>query len=189
MSALFSRIEVKEYARKLGKSERTLWRWIKAGCNPRDPKSLREFQVRAQIRETPIERARKRRRDNESRNIAFSAQEGEKRTHEGYNGPQPSCDVKGNGETLPPAGRRGAAAVLDRLERQEEESHRRFLAMQASGDQVAIQAAADLWLKCSELLRKLDLAIEVSRRAEETQIPLRQAEDAIGCFSNFVSKI
>jgi len=54
---------------------------------------------------------------------------------------------------------------------------------------VAIQAAADLWLKCSELLRKLDLAIEVSRRAEETQIPLRQAEDAIGCFSNFVSKI
>jgi hypothetical protein len=59
---LFSRIEVGEYARKVGKSERTLWRWIKEGCNLRDPKSLREWQVRNQIRETPIERARKRRR-------------------------------------------------------------------------------------------------------------------------------
>jgi len=103
MSALFSRVEVSEYARKIGKSERTLWRWIKEGCNPRDPKSLREFDVRAQIRETPIERARKRRRDQESHNISFS------------NGPQPSCDLPGNGE-LPPAGRKGAAHALERLE-------------------------------------------------------------------------
>jgi hypothetical protein len=100
---LFSRIEVSEYARKVGKTERTLWRWIKQGCNPRDPKSLREWQVRNQIRETPIERARKRRRDNESHNIPFSA------------GPQTSCDQPGNGE-LPPIGKKGAAAALERLE-------------------------------------------------------------------------
>jgi hypothetical protein len=36
-----------------------------------------------------------------------------------------------------------------------------------------------LWLKCSETLRRLDLGVEIARRQEETQIPLRAAEDAI----------
>jgi hypothetical protein len=164
---LFSRIEVSEYARKIGKSERTLWRWIKEGCNPRDPKSLRDWQVRNEIRQTPIERARRRRRDNEQK---------VQRTQPVPNQDTDTCP--GNGD-LPPAGKLGASAALQRLEKQEEESHRRFLAAQATGDQVAIQAAADLWLKCSELLRKLDLAIETSRRQEEAQIPLRVAQDTV----------
>jgi hypothetical protein len=61
----------------------------------------------------------------------------------------------------------------------EEESHRRFLEAQAAGDVLAVQAAQDFWLKCSESLRKLDLSVEVSRRQAEVQIPLRQAEDAV----------
>ena len=60
----YSRIEIAEYAKRIGKSQTTLWRWVKEGCNLRDPKSVREWQVRNQIRETPIERARKRRRDS-----------------------------------------------------------------------------------------------------------------------------
>jgi hypothetical protein len=36
-----------------------------------------------------------------------------------------------------------------------------------------------LGLKCSETLRLLDLAVEIARRREETQIPFRGAEDAI----------
>jgi hypothetical protein len=121
----FSQIEVREYARKVGKTERTLWRWIKQGCNPRDPKSLRESQVRNQIRETPIERARKRRRDQESHNVAFSA------------GPQTSCDSAGNGGNghLPPIGKKGAAAALERLEASEERAHARLEAALASSRQ------------------------------------------------------
>jgi hypothetical protein len=34
-------------------------------------------------------------------------------------------------------------------------------------------------LKCSETLRRLDLAIELSRRSEEEQIPLQRAQDAV----------
>ena len=101
---LFSRIEVSEYARKIGKSERTLWRWIKEGCNPRDPKSLRKWQVRNEIRQTPIERARRRRRDNEQKALNDPLTAGATHT-------PPT-----NGESLPPAGKRGAAAALERLE-------------------------------------------------------------------------
>ena len=165
----FSQIEVNEYARKIGKSERTLWRWIKEGCNPRDPKSLREWQVRNHIRETPIERARKRRRDIEQK--AQRAQPVEVPS---------SFDPPGNGEdTAPPAGKRGAAAALERLEQAEERAHARLEAALARGDAVQIQACQDFWLKYSETLRRLDLAVEVARRQEETQIPLRVAADSM----------
>ena len=168
---LFSRIEVSEYARKIGKSERTLWRWIKLGCNPRDPKSLREWQIRNQIRETPIERARKRRRDNEQ-NVTSR---GSTRPHTVLSGN--SSERSGNGD-LPPAGRKGAAAALERLEHQEEESHRRLQIALISGNLVQIAAAQDFWLKCSETLRRLDLAVETARREAETQVPLKVAQDA-----------
>jgi len=85
-----------------------------------------------------------------------------------------------NGELdLAPAGKRGAAAALERLEHQEEESHRRLQAALARSDTGKIQQAQEFWLKCSETLRRLDLAVEVARRNEETQIPLRQAEAVI----------
>jgi hypothetical protein len=96
------------------------------------PKSVRECQVRDQIRETPIERTRKRRRDNEQKTTA----EGPVKLQER---PEPG----GNGE-LPPAGRRGAAAALPRLEHQEEESHRRLQAALARGDSSRIQQVQEL---------------------------------------------
>ena len=34
------------------------------------------------------------------------------------------------------------------------------------------------WLKCSETLRRLDLAVETARREAETQVPLRVAQAA-----------
>jgi hypothetical protein len=40
-----------------------------------------------------------------------------------------------------------------------------------AGDVDQIAACQDFWLKCSETLRRLDLAVEVARRQEETQIP------------------
>jgi len=162
----YSHIEVREYAKKLGKGERTLWRWIKQGCNLRDPKSVREWQVRNQIRETPIERARKRRRGLESHKVHFS------------NDPETSCDSAGNGE-LPPIGKKGAAAALERLEASEERAHARLEAALVRGDPIQIQACQEFWLRCSETLRRLDLAVEVARRQEETKVPLRVAEDTI----------
>jgi hypothetical protein len=173
MSALFSRIEVKEYARKIGKSERTLWRWIKAGCDPRDKKSLREWQVRNEIRQTPMERARRRKRDNEQK----------AQNDVGESIPPHSPPTNGD---LPQAGKRGAAAALERLEHQEEESHRRLQAALGRGDPMAIQAAQEFWLKCSETLRRLDLAVEVARRNEETQVPLKVAEDTITAASEWM---
>jgi len=94
--------------------------------------------------------------------------------------PQPWGKHKGNGETLPPVvGKHGAAAALERLERQEETAYRRLQVALEGGDRFQVQAAQDFWLKCSETLRRLDLAVEVARRSEETQIPLRQAESVV----------
>jgi hypothetical protein len=82
----------------------------------------------------------------------------------------------GNGE-LPPAGERGAAAALRRLETSEETAYRRLQVALEQGDPFAIQAAQDFWLKCSETLRRLDLAVELARRDSEEMIPKRLACD------------
>jgi hypothetical protein len=84
----------------------------------------------------------------------------------------------GNGDVATP-GRKGAAAALERLESAEELAHRRLEAALARGNPVEVQACQDFWLKCSETLRRLDLAVEVARRQEETQIPLKVAEQAV----------
>jgi hypothetical protein len=45
------------------------------------------------------------------------------------------------------------------------------------GNPVQIEALQDFWLKCSEALRKLDLAIEMARRDAEEQVPKKLAQD------------
>jgi hypothetical protein len=164
----YSQIEFAEYARKIRKSRSTLFRWIREGCNLRDPKSVREWVTRNQIRETNIEKARKRRRDKE-------AKESTQTTQRRVVG---SFDPPGNSE-LPPIGKKGAAAALERLEQAEERAHARLEAALLGRDAVQIAACQDFWLKCSETLRRLDLAVEIARRQEETQIPLKAAEDAV----------
>jgi hypothetical protein len=68
---------------------------------------------------------------------------------------------------------------LERLETAEERAHARLEAALTRGDQLAIQAAQDFWLKCSETLRRLDLAVETARREAETQVPLKTTQDAV----------
>jgi hypothetical protein len=60
----YSQIEIDEHVRKIGKSSSTLWRWVREGCDLRNPKSVREWVTRNTIRETNISKASKRRRDN-----------------------------------------------------------------------------------------------------------------------------
>ena len=166
----YSKIEIAEYSRKIGKSKSTLWNWIKQGCDLRNPKSVAEWVTRNTIRETNVSKARKRRRD-QALKVAQA--------------PQAPLESSDNNE-LPPAGRKGAAAALERLERQEEETHRRLERAQANGNPVAIREAQEFWLRCSETLRRLDLAVETARREAETQLPLRVAQEAVTASSEWV---
>jgi hypothetical protein len=72
------------------------------------------------------------------------------------------------------------------LEASEEEAHRRLQAALARGNPVEIQAAQEFWLRCSEVLRRLDLAIEDSRRQAETQVPLRVAQEVATSISDWM---
>jgi hypothetical protein len=47
------------------------------------------------------------------------------------------------------------------------------------GNPIEIDAAQSFWLRCSETLRRLDLAVEIARRQEESMIPLKTAQDAM----------
>jgi hypothetical protein len=95
----------------------------------------------------------------------------------GRNGGPPTRRIEAIGDNdLPPLGRRGAAAALERLEETEERAHARLLAAMQRGNPVQIEALQDFWLKCSETLRKLDLAVEMARRDAEEQVPKKLAE-------------
>jgi hypothetical protein len=75
---------------------------------------------------------------------------------------------------------------LQRLEEQEEESHRRLQAALARGNPVEVQAAQEFWLRCSETLRRLDLAVEVARRSEQEQIPKKLGAEVALAISDWL---
>ena len=173
----YTRPQLFELSKKVGRSWRTLQYWAAQGCDLNDPASLKAFLQAKELRKTNVQKARERRgmrqpmrtrRDSQSRGSAQNAQR-----H--INGPFESTS---NGE-LPPPGKRGAEHALRRLEDSEEEAHRRLQVALDRGNPIEVQAAQDFWLKCSETLRRLDLAVEVARRQEETQIPLKTAEDSM----------
>ena len=165
---MYSRLEVAACAKRIGKSVPTAWRWIREGCRIDEPRSLKAFLIAKQVKRTNIEKSRERRSESNQKAQRIS--------------PESSANAfaaPGNGQTLPSAGKRGAAAALERLEAAEESAHRRLQAALSGGDRFAIADAQDFWLKCSETLRRLDLAVETARREAETQIPLRVAQDAV----------
>lgn len=162
MAVGYTAAEMLELTKRIGKCRSTLEKWVKEGCDLRNHASVQEWIDKKRYREPAI--ARKYRE--------ISARErGEKAIQE--------VESLGNGEDLAPAGQRGAQHALARLESQEEEGHRRLQAALSSGNAYRIEKAQEYWLKCSETLRRLDLAVEVARRQEETQIPLKSAEAAV----------
>ena|ERR1700741_114696 len=163
---MYSRLEVAACAKRIGKSVPTVWRWIREGCRIDDPRSVRAFIAAKQLRKTNVQKARERRGTQQE---ASPRVQGSRRAR---------SEPVGNGE-LPLAGRRGAAAALERLEIAEERAHARLERALLGNDAVQIQACQDFWLKCSETLRRLDLAVEVARRQEEVQIPLKMAQAAV----------
>jgi len=63
--------------------------------------------------------------------------------------------------------------VLARLEEIEERAHARLMRAINAGNPFQVKAAQEFYLRCSETLRRLDLAVETERRTALEQIPKR----------------
>jgi hypothetical protein len=163
----YTRLEIFKHSQRIGKSVRTLRRWVARGCDLNDADSVGRFLEANKLRETNIEKSRRR------RGVSNTGKAAE------------PFETPGNGE-LPPAGRKGAAATLQRLEHQEEESFRRLQSALQGGDRFEIDACQTYWLKVAETLRRSDASIDLARRQAETQIPLRQAEDVATAISEWL---
>src|SRR5258707_11135428 len=85
---------------------------------------------------------------------------------------------------MPAASREKVKELPERLEEAEERAHARLLKAMERGNVFQVQAFQDFWLKCSETLRKLDLAVEMARRDAEEQVPKKLAEE----ISLFISE-
>jgi hypothetical protein len=60
----YSEAEILELSKRIGKSRTTLWRWASQGCDLRNHASVQSWIEKNRIRETNVEKARRRRRDN-----------------------------------------------------------------------------------------------------------------------------
>jgi hypothetical protein len=58
-----------------------------------------------------------------------------------------------------------------------ERAHARLIGALEAGNPFQIKACQEFYLRSSETLRRLDLAVETERRNAEEQVPLRQIED------------
>jgi hypothetical protein len=146
---------VKSIALETGRSVQTIWRWKSRGCILDDPASVRQFLEGNKLRQNP--------------NLV----------REGENGlaapSEPEPDL--NQIELGPVGKRGAAAALQRLEAIEERAHARLVRAIEAGNPFQIKTCQEFYLRSSETLRRLDLAVETERRTILEQIPMRQIED------------
>jgi hypothetical protein len=81
---------------------------------------------------------------------------------------EPELDL--NQIELGPVGPRGAAAALARLENVEERAHARLMRAIEAGNPFQIKACQEFYLRSSEVLRRLDLTVEVERRKADEQV-------------------
>ena len=160
--AITSTEKVREVAARLKKSERTVWRWLAEGCDLASERSIRTFVEGKRLRRSNVQKSYEKLE-------ALGARDGFRASHQAR-----FEDLLS--EELLPLGRRGAAAALKRLEATEERAHARLLTAMEKGNPSQIEALQDFWLRCSENLRKLDLAVEMARRDAEEQVPKRVAE-------------
>lgn len=164
--------KVKELASRLGKGERTIWRWIYEGLDIESERSIRAFAEGKELRKTNVQKSRERRAALDGSDVSNVQTRG-----------RLDLDRLLSGD-LPAPGRRGAAAALERLEEAEERASARLDLAMEQGNPFVIQQLQDFWLKCSEALRRFDLAVEIARRDSEEQVPKRQAEE----ISLFISE-
>ena len=70
------------------------------------------------------------------------------------------------------------------MEEIEERAHARLMRAIEIGDPFQIKAAQEFYLRSSEVLRRLDLAVETERRKSDEQVPKKLIED----FSRKISE-
>jgi hypothetical protein len=157
MKALSRSARVKEVAKQTGKSVGTIWRYARTGCDINDPASIKAFVEGNRLRQHG-NLVRKAKSVDTMSTIVDTA--------------SPDLDQI----ELGPVGRRGAAAALQRLEQTEERAFARLSRAIEHGNEFQIKSAQEFYLRCSETLRRLDLAVETERRNAEEQISKKQAE-------------
>ena len=151
---------VKAVAKLTGKSAVTIWRWVRQGCDLNSPASISEYLEGNRLRQHP--------------NLIREPTTKSVRTGTKLVDDQASRDL--DRIELGPIGKRGAAAALERLENTEERAHARLIQAIAGGNEFSIKAAQEFYLRSSETLRRLDLAVEIERRSEGEQVPKSQVE-------------
>jgi hypothetical protein len=170
----YSRAQLAEFSKTVGRNWRTLQRWAAEGCRLEDPQSLKAFLTAKELRRTNIVRSRERRGINPS--IRTRAGKGQT--------PVVTEMPDGNGEV--PVQKTGAAFALKRLEIQEALAHRRLEEALVSGNPVEIEQTQMFWVRCVESLRKLDLSVELGRRDLEERVPKRLACDVALAISDWL---
>jgi len=153
---------IKQVAKSTGRSVGTIWRWQRQGCDLSNPASIKEFLE-----------------GNELRRNANLVRRGKADV-----GPNDTTTPDLNQIELGPVGPRGAAAALKRLEAVEERSHARLIQAIEAGNRFQVKAAQEFYLRSSETLRRLDLAVETERRKSDEQVPKMLVED----FSRKISE-
>jgi hypothetical protein len=151
---------VKSVATKTGKSTSTVWRWVKAGCDISSPASINQFLK-------GNHRKRNGPRHHNPKPIRKPTTESVETGSRLVDEPEPDL----NEIELGPVGRRGAAAALQRLEEIEERAHARLMRAIEAGNPFQVKAAQEFYLRASETLRRLDLAVETERRKGDEQVP------------------
>jgi hypothetical protein len=153
-------LQVKSVADRLGKHPATVWRWIARGCDIDSEDSIQQFLSSDKRRRNP---------QPIPTPTTESVETGSKLVDEA------TPDL--NQMELGPVGKRGAAAALQRLEEIEERAHARLMRAIEIGNPFQVRAAQEFYLRSSETLRRLDLAVETERRNALEQIPMRQIAD------------
>jgi hypothetical protein len=166
--------QVELVAKKVRKSESTIWRWRKDGCDISSSVSLKQF-LQGEKRRWSANSVQKSEKENASSGPVTDPQELE-------HVPEPDL----NQIELAPVGRRGAAAALQRLEEIEERAHARLLRAIEHGNQFEIKSAQEFYLRASETLRRLDAAVETERRKSDELVPLFLVEQISAQISGWL---
>ena len=164
----YSREQLFELSKKVGRSWRTLQYWAAQGCDLNNSASLEAFLQAKELRKTNVQKSRERRgihqpvRTRSSKQAPVATER---------HRPMPN----GNGEAA--VEKTGAQFALRRLESEEANAQERLQQALAAGNQLEVEQAQMFWVRCVESLRKLDLSIELARRNLEEMVPKRLACD------------
>jgi hypothetical protein len=147
--------QVESVANRTGKSKSTVWRWLKQGCDLSRRARINQFLQGNKRRQNP--------------DTIRQPKNGKPPAEKDSEPEPPEPDL--NQIELGPVGKLGAAAALARLEEVEERAHSRLQRAIEHGNLFEIRGCQEFYLRSSEVLRRLDLAVEVARRSGDEQVP------------------